>query len=327
MNILFSLGTPRLVHSIKILVVEDFEGFRRFICSALQQRPEFQVAQASDGLEALQKTEQLQPDLILLDIGLPKLNGIEVARRVLRLAPAARILFLSVESDPDVVRKALSLGAGYIHKLRAQSDLLPAVEAVLRGEQFVSRDLGLNGRTDAPRRHEVQFYSADSVLLESFTRFIATALKSGDAAIVLATKAHRDGIVQRLKAEGFDVDGTIQRGTYISLDADEMLSTIMMSGVPNVVRFFEGLCDLIESAAKAKKEEHPRIAICGEWVGLLCEAGNTNAAIQLEKAGNVLIETRNVDILCAYPLRGFDREENDHPFKSICAEHTAFYSG
>jgi len=131
----------------------------------LQPIAEFQVELASDGLKAVQKAEELQPDLILLDIGLPDLNGIEVARRVRKLAPAARILFFSVASDPDLVREALAFGTGYIYKPRVQSDLLPAIEAARRGERFVSPDLGLNGRTDAPHRHEVQFYSADSVLL------------------------------------------------------------------------------------------------------------------------------------------------------------------
>ena len=123
----------------KILVVEDFEDFRRILCLALEQRCEFQLIQASDGLEAVQKAEQQQPDLILLDVGLPSLNGIEVAKRVRHLAPQARVLFVSQESSPDVVREALNSGAqGYIHKHRVGRDLLPAIDAILRGEQFVS---------------------------------------------------------------------------------------------------------------------------------------------------------------------------------------------
>lgn len=137
------------MRSVRILVVEDVEEFRRFVCALLRLKSEFQVEGASDGLEALQKAQELQPDLVLLDIGLPKLSGIEVARRVRKFAPAARILFVSALSDAGVVRGALSLGAGYIHKPSVQNDLLPAIEAVLKGKQFVSRDLGLSGRTDA----------------------------------------------------------------------------------------------------------------------------------------------------------------------------------
>jgi len=83
----------------RILVVDDYEPFRRFICSTLGKRPELQIiGEASDGLEAVQKGEELQPNLILLDIGLPMLNGIEAARRIHKLSPSSKILFLSMES-------------------------------------------------------------------------------------------------------------------------------------------------------------------------------------------------------------------------------------
>ena len=136
---------------IKILVAEDFEPFRRLVVSALERRAEFRITEAFDGLEAVQKAEEQQPDLILLDIGLPILNGMMVARRVRKLAPAARILFLTQECSPDVVREALDLGAlGYVHKPRAHRDLLPAIEAVLGGIQFVST--GVNEETPRMQR-------------------------------------------------------------------------------------------------------------------------------------------------------------------------------
>jgi DNA-binding NarL/FixJ family response regulator len=100
------------------------------------------VGEASDGLQAVQKAEELQPDLILLDIGLPTINGIEAARLISRLVPSARILFVSQNNDPDLVTAALSSGArGYVLKENAQTDLLPAIEAVLRGDRFVRRGL------------------------------------------------------------------------------------------------------------------------------------------------------------------------------------------
>ena len=130
-----------MVQSLKVLVVEDYEQFRRLLCS-LMQRPGFQITQAADGLEAVAKAEQLQPDLLVLDIGLPSINGLEVARRVRKIVPGARILFVSQESSPEVVREALILGArGYVHKPHAASDLLRAVDTVLRGGQFVSHGL------------------------------------------------------------------------------------------------------------------------------------------------------------------------------------------
>lgn len=125
--------------SIRVLVVEDFLPFRKFICSTLEQRGDLQViCEVSDGLEAVHKAEELKPDLILLDIGLPTLNGIEAARKIRELTPNSKIIFLSQESSPDVVNEALSLGArGYIVKTHAGSELLAAIEAVLADQRFV----------------------------------------------------------------------------------------------------------------------------------------------------------------------------------------------
>jgi DNA-binding NarL/FixJ family response regulator len=126
--------------SIRVLVVDDNEPFRRFVRATLSTKPELEiVSEVSNGLEAVQKALELQPALIVLDIGLPGLNGIEAARRIRKLSPKSTILFLSQESSPEIVQEALCLGAlGYVIKAHAARDLLFAVEAVLRNEQFVS---------------------------------------------------------------------------------------------------------------------------------------------------------------------------------------------
>jgi DNA-binding NarL/FixJ family response regulator len=130
---------------VRILLVEDFEPFRRFIRSQLQPRLDLEViAEASDGLEAVHVAEQLQPDLILLDIGLPKLNGIEAARRIRKLCPESKIVFLSQESCADVIEEALnSGGTGYVIKANAGSELLDAIDAITDGRTV--RWYGLSG--------------------------------------------------------------------------------------------------------------------------------------------------------------------------------------
>ena len=125
---------------IRVLVVEDFEPFRQFICSTLGKAPNLQViCEVSDGQEAVQKAEELKPDLILLDIGLPTLDGIAAARQIRKLVPESKIIFVSQESSPDAVQEALSTGAlGYVVKTTLNGNLLAAVEAVLEGRQFLS---------------------------------------------------------------------------------------------------------------------------------------------------------------------------------------------
>lgn len=128
---------------IRVLLVDDHEPYREFISSVIRKLPDFRViSQAADGAEAVQLAEDLRPDLILLDIGLPGLNGIEAAQRISRLCPESRILFVSQESSPEVVVAALSTGAiGYVLKADAASELVAAVENVLLGERFVSRSI------------------------------------------------------------------------------------------------------------------------------------------------------------------------------------------
>jgi len=129
-----------ITSTFRVLVVEDHEPFRRFVCSTLEKRPELQiVCEVSDGLDAVRKVEELRPDLILLDVGLPSLNGIDVARQSRKLSPKSKILFVSQESSADVVQEAFSLGAlGYVVKVHAGSELLAAVESVCQGRRFVS---------------------------------------------------------------------------------------------------------------------------------------------------------------------------------------------
>jgi DNA-binding NarL/FixJ family response regulator len=136
---------------IRVFVVEDFEPFRQFVVSVLAKIPELQiVGEASDGLEAIEKAQELKPDLVLLDIGLPHLNGIEVALRIRKLFPSSKILFVSQESSADVVRGALSTGArGYVVKMDAGKELLEAVAAVLRGRRFVGSRLASHSFPEA----------------------------------------------------------------------------------------------------------------------------------------------------------------------------------
>jgi DNA-binding NarL/FixJ family response regulator len=139
---------------VQVLVVDDFPPWRRFVSSMFREQPRLQiVGEASDGLEAVQKARELQPDLILLDIGLPKLNGIEVARRIRELSPKSKILFVSENRSWDIAEEALRTGAGgYVVKSDAASELFPAVEAVLKGERFVSASL--TGNDDLTDRQD-----------------------------------------------------------------------------------------------------------------------------------------------------------------------------
>jgi DNA-binding NarL/FixJ family response regulator len=335
--------------AIRLIVVEDFAPFRQFICKTLAKWPNFQViCEVADGLEAVQKAEELQPDLILLDIGLPTLSGIEAARRIRKLAPESKIIFVSQESSADIVQEAFRVGAlGYVFKTHAGSELLAAVEAVCQGRQFVSSRLSSGSfgtttnwqarRKDAllslvpekpqiTRNHGVQFSSDDASFLSGFTRFIEAALKAGNAVIVIATESHRNSLFERLQAQGLNIGAAIEQGSYIPLDVADTLSTFMVNDLPDPVRFQEVTGDLLMAATRAAKGKRPRVAACGESAPILWAQGKADAAIRLERLWDQIARTHDMDILCGYVMKSSQREQERQFYESICAEHSAVCS-
>ena len=333
-------------NSVRILVVDDYERWRNFVCLTLQINPTYQViSEVSDGFEAVQQAHELQPDLIVLDIGLPTLNGIEVARRIRTHAPQARILFLSENRSLDVVEEALrSGGSGYVLKSDAAGDLVLAVEAILQGKYFVSASLaGISSDrpdprsgyrpftnnviavTSPPKRHEAGFYSDDRRLLKHLTQFVGAALKGGNAAIVAATESHRDSLIPRLQAYGVDIGEAIEHGRYVAVDAAEALAAFIHNRTPDPVRFVNLFRQLILTAEETSSTKHSRVAIFGECVNLLWAEGNAEAAIQTEKLGNQLIKAYDVDILCAYLPLSVAGGMDEHTFQRICAEHSTVH--
>jgi DNA-binding NarL/FixJ family response regulator len=346
------IGGALLKSLVRVLVVDDFEPWRSFYCSTLLKESKFEiVGEVSDGLAAVQAAQQLQPDLILLDIGLPSLNGIEAARRIRVVSANSKILFVSENHSADIVNEALSTGAGgYVLKSDAAVALLSAIYAVLEDKPYVSPSVARDrpaGSPDpqtgarvprekatvipihsmgSPGQHQVGFYTDDARLLQDLTQFVGMALKAGNAAIVVATEPHRTSLVPRLKADGVDLDAALEQGRYIALDAPEALLEFMVNGMPDQARFLELLDHVIAAATEAAKGRHPCVSVFGECGSLLWHQGNADAAIQLEKFAIHITKVHSVNILCAYSLHSGEEIMNDHLFQQICAEHSAVHS-
>jgi DNA-binding NarL/FixJ family response regulator len=341
-----------MVHSsvvVRILVVDDYDQFRGFVRSLLANSKLLIIGEASDGLEAVQKAKDLQPDLILLDIGLPKLDGIQAAVQIQRVSPNSKILFVSENRSWDIAEEALRTGAyGYLTKSNAGSELLPAIEEVLQGKPFVTASLVgphlvasqhervADARDHKKRvaplppvnvaiRHEVEFYSDDAGFVDGFAHLTEAALEAGNPVVLVATEPHRTAILQRLRRDSIDVDGVLKQGRYIPLDAGETLSKIMVADLPDPVRCARLVGDLILGAAQGAKGEHPRVAICGECAPTLLADGNTEAAIRLEHLWDEITRRYDADTLCGYIGSAVSRQESSPVFERICAEHSAVH--
>jgi hypothetical protein len=245
----------------------------------------------------------------------------------------------------------LSTGAGgYVVKSDAAAELLPAVNAVLEGKRFVRARLAAYRLDDPPnqhtvhhpwsdnvvtstqpqnvaitRHHEVGFYSEDRHFLDHVTRFIAAALKAGNAVIVVATESHRESLLSQLQAAGLDMGAATEEGRYIPLDAADTLSTFMVNGSPDPVQFLKVAGDLIVGAAEAVNGDSTRVTACGEAAPLLWAQGNLEAAIRVERLWDEIAMAHKIHLLCAYSLDNGSGMDG-HTFERIRAEHSAVHS-
>lgn len=335
--------------TIRVLVVDDYEPWRRFEASRLAAFPEpLVIGEASDGPEAVHKAQELQPDLILLDIGLPTWNGIETARRIRNLSPTSKILFVSQESSPEVIEEALLVGEGYVTKTDAGRDLLNAVRTVLSGRKFSGghvvitdsgkdpdgreiesiRDLqvSISAKHDEQiGRHGLTLYADDERYLDCVAKFIGASLNSRNAAIAVATKDHCESLHARLQSKGVNVEAAIKEGRFIALDATETLSAFMSYGLPDATLFLRIFGDYIRSAEKAARGENPRVAAWGEIGPVLWSQGNSSAAIRVEELANQLVREYDLDLMCGYSQRTFTDPSDCDIRERICARHSALY--
>ena len=320
-----------MVRSVRILLVDDYAPIRERIRQVLQkQSKQHVVDEAINGLQAVQMAQELEPDLILLDVGLPMLNGIEAARRIRKLSPKSKILFLSEFRSSNFASEALKLGAsGYIVKSDAAKELLPGIEAVLDGGQFISSSLADHEIKEAPeirvRDHEAGFYSEDRHLLDQAAQFLASTLRAGASAVVAVTETHRNRLQDMLTEMGLEVDEAILSGRYITVDADEALSSFMVDDRIDPARFADAFDPVLAQASEAAGETRPRVSLYGECVHLLCAQGNVEAAIQMEKLANRLFDKFDIRILCAYSVNGLFNIMSGDTFQRIRDEHSVVH--
>jgi PAS domain S-box-containing protein len=171
--------------------------------------------------------------------------------------------------------------------------------------------------------HAVQFYQDDRLLIEELTRLIGTSLVSGDAAIIVATKPHRDALARELTARDLNIKRAAAEGRYVSLDAAETLSHFMIDQMPDPERFTELIGGTIAKAKAAAKVDEPCAVIFGEMVALLWADGNYEAVIRLEELWNNLADKHSFSVRCAYPMNGFHNDAHRELFMKICAAHSA----
>jgi CheY-like chemotaxis protein len=302
------------------LIVDDHPEMLRRVSALLESAFDV-IAVARDGYEAIDLARSLAPDLIVLDIMMPRLDGFQVAARLHELGSSARIVVMTSHDDEDYVEQAFRAGArGFVHKTRLAVDLVKALHHVRDGRFFLP-SLGTLLAVADEGAHAVQFHSYDRRFIVGAGDLVNRALRRGHVAAVVATPPVRAGIAERLQSYGWSVGESGGYGRYHAIDAAESLAGIMRGDHPDPERLAESVAALERLRVEAADAADRRLTLVGEIAVPLLQDGNAQGAIEIERLWNAL--TRRLPWLgvCCYPMASFGRLAAPQTFQDVCAEH------
>jgi CheY-like chemotaxis protein len=282
------------------------------------------VAAVGDGSQALEASRRLDPDVVVLDVTMPGLDGFQTAQELKRIGSRAKIVFLSMHEAEEFVATAVaSGGSAYVLKTRIRLDLPSAVNHALAQRLFVPSLASLLAVVDGRGAHAVQFYANSQPFLNEVSRFLGLVLRRRDPAVVLAAGPNRVGLMERLEASGVDVAGAIRARRLLVMDAAEAVSQIMRDGRVDPERVAEMIDDLERLRVDVADGPGSRLTIVGEVAVLLCRHGNFEAAIQLERLWDDLTRPLPFLTVCGYSIDCLRAESDPELLFNVCAHHSA----
>ena len=314
----------------RVLVVDDYEPWRRRIAAELHKSDRWRVVgECVDGADAVREAEALRPDLIILDVGLKTVNGIEAARRIVAGDPSARILFLTGQQSPDIAEAAMAIGGrGYLFKSEAGPALRRALEAVVAGARFVSPGLpALDAIVPTAHGpcHSAAFHSTEAALIDDYARFAEAALGRAQPVLVLAPRARLDKIHERLEARGVHINDAIDERRYEVCDIEPELARLMPGGRYDRERLRESAASMLDTLAKRAGAGGP-VAACGEIAPRLWKDGRADIALDIERVWDETARAAGADVFCGYCADTAQLAEQEYSvFRDICAVHGAVH--
>jgi CheY-like chemotaxis protein len=311
---------PQGQQKARVVVADDHVRVLESVSSLIES--DFTVvAAASDGQRALEASQRLDPDIVLLDITMPRLSGLQVARELKRTGSRARIVFLTMHPTDDYIEAALGAGAhGYVLKTRIQPDLVCALNHVLCGQVFMPNLAAMSLATGGGGGHAVYFHRDGGAFLDELSGFVGTTLRRGEPFVLFATEAMRHGIARRLKTQGVDLDESADRGQYQAIDASAFLSATMRNAWPDAECIGASLERLERFRRSAEDGVRSRVTILGDLT-TLWRGQPQEAAFELERLWDSLTTDLPFFTVCAYADDCFAAKGSPSPHATVCAAH------
>jgi CheY-like chemotaxis protein len=304
-----------------VLLVDDHRGILDRVSALLAD--EFEVAgAASDGRQAIDTAGRVAPDLIVLDINMPGLDGFQTKRELDRAGSRAPVVFMSAAADDDHAIAAFrSGGRGFVEKTRLDRDLASALDLALRDRLFVPSLTALFGLVDRDG-HAMQLYADPTVFLDGLAAFLDLALRRGDATCVIGAGNIREGLEWRLRDAGWDVGGPSGVKHYLAMDTVDVLDRVMRNGFPDPDRVAEVASELDQYRRAVSLGAQSRLTLFGDVAASLIANAHPAAAIALESQWNSVTHGRAFFTLCGYSASCLD-DCMPETWSQACLEHRA----
>jgi len=301
-----------------VLLVDDHQPILDTVSATLAG--DFDVAGvATSGAQALDVARAVDPDLIVLDVTMPGLDGFQTARALEEAGSRARIIFLSMHDADDYVGEAFRCGGrGYVLKTRVARDLAHALDHALAGRLFVPTLTSLFHVANGGG-HAMELHGDEDSFVDGMAAFFDMALRRGDATCVIGTESLREGLESRLRARGWDI-GSHRR--YVAVDAQQALNRFMDDGLPDPSRLAEVAAELDQYRRGVGEGAVPRLTVFGNMVALLHEQGNDQGVLAVESLWNTLTRGLPFFTLCGYSTACFDDSASE-VLEGACAAHWA----
>jgi DNA-binding NarL/FixJ family response regulator len=309
----------------RVLLADDHIDFLESVSRHLAAAFDI-VATAANGRQALDLARRLRPDVVVLDVSMPDLNGFQTLEQLRQDGLEARIVFLTMHSDNDFVAAAINGGAdGYVLKSRMHLDLISAIDHAVAGRLFLPSLSALSAV--AGNRHAVQFHDNESHFLDEVSQLVRATLRSGEQVVLVTSEGTRIGVAQRLQARQMNLAVLAEQQRYVATDSALALSQVMHEGRPDkgrVAEMIDGL-DLLRQAVPNRPRG--RLTVVGDMSASLCRNGDFEAALELERIWDDLTIALPFFTVCCYPSDCFENSEALSLLSHVCAAHSAVTSG
>jgi len=298
--------------SARVVIADDHPLVLETVTRVLAEHFDV-LAAVSDGTAALDAARRLDPDVVVLDLQMPGLNGLQVASGIRAAGLRAKVVFLSDNDSDDYVLAALLTGGlGFSSKRRLLTDLVAAIEHATAGRSFVPSPSVLHPWScHGHHHHHVQLYQTDAFLLEQGAKFFQTALDAGDSVIAIASDAHLAGFDDRMTACGLKPELLLDQGRYTRVTVGPDMIAQLVEFPMDAAGFAAWFDPLIEKAGAAAISADRHVAVIGEVAPMLCEAGHFETALALEQLAADYLKTKPVSLLCTYAAQHYSRSGDD----------------